>query len=170
MKLRNILAPTAVAKAGMTVRDVFAECGRLHIQALPFCNERGEVTGRVTLKSIMKFSCLPEYMVELAHMLSDQLSCLEDAEAKAREVLSNPIEPYVLPPHVAITSDAPVIKALAVMERNDTSYVFVIDEGRYKGIITIQGIAARMSQLDELEPPSNKPVNLAHNGEHRNGR
>jgi hypothetical protein len=34
------------------------------------------------------------------------------------------------------------------MEKHDTSYIFVVDEGVYRGTITIQGIAASMSELD----------------------
>ncbi len=149
MRLKNVIIHTKVARAGMLVRDVFEECGRVRVQSLPFLDDTGKVTGRVTLKNIMKFSCLPEYMVEMAPLLGSFLSCVENAEEKVKEVLCNPIEPYVRETRVSITSDEPAIKALAVMEKNDTSYVFVIDEGEYIGIVTIQGIAARMSELDE---------------------
>lgn len=149
MKLNMVLIGTKTVRAGMLVRDVFEECGRTHVQALPFCDAQGKVTGRVTLKNIMKYSCLPEYMVELASLLSSNLTCVDHAEEKAKEVLCNPIEPYVLDPPTSISPDAPVIKALAEMERNDTSYGFVVDDGQYKGIVTIQGIAARMSELDK---------------------
>lgn len=152
MKLENIIVRTGVARPGMTVREVFLECVRHHVQALPFCDESGHIVGRVTLKNIMKFSCLPEYMVELAHLLGNQLSCLENAEAKVKEVLCKPIEPYVLEPHASIGSGAPPVKAMAIMEKYDTSYVFVVDDGEYKGIVTIQGIAERMAELDTCRP------------------
>jgi hypothetical protein len=41
MKLKQILMPTKVATYGMTVREVFAECGRANIPALPFCTKSG---------------------------------------------------------------------------------------------------------------------------------
>ena len=148
MRLQDITLPTGVARSGMLVRDVFLECVRHHVQALPFCNDAGEVTGRVTLKNIMKYSCLPEYMVELVHVLGNQLSCLDKSAAKVKEILCNPIEPYVLEPHVSIGSEAPLVKALALMEKYDTSYIFVVDDSRYRGIVTIQGIAAKMAELD----------------------
>jgi len=149
MNLEQILIPTRVAKPGMNVSEVFAECIRVNIPGIPFCDDQGRISGRVTLKNILKKACLPEYMVELARILGDQLSCMEDMEAKAEQLMNNPVTPYVLEPHISLTSDSPPVKALALMEQNDTSYIFVVDEGRYKGVITIQGLARLLAQLDE---------------------
>ncbi len=148
MDLQGVLIPTIVIRPGMKVRDVFTECGKLHVHALPYYNDKGVLSGRLTLKNIMKFSCLPEHMIELAHLLGNQMSCIENAEEKAREIICNPIEPYVRKLSETISSKEPLIKALAVMERNETSYIFVVDEGEYKGQVTIQGIAQVMSNLD----------------------
>jgi len=148
MNIQKVLIPTIIIRPGMLVRDVFTECGKLHIQSLPYCNEKGIISGRLTLKNIMKFSCLPEHMVELAHLLGNQMSCVENAEEKAREIICNPVEPYVREVGETISSQEPLIKSLAVMEKNDSSYIFVVDNGHYKGIVTIQGIARVMSNLE----------------------
>jgi CBS domain-containing protein len=148
MNIQQVLIPTIIIHPGMIIQDVFTECGKLHIQALPFCNEKGVLTGKLTLKNIMKFSCLPEHMVELAHLLGNQMSCVENAEDKAREIICNPVDPYVREVGTTISSQEPLIKAVAMMERNDTSYIFVVDSGEYKGIVTIQGIAQAMSNID----------------------
>ncbi|MCP4983670.1 MAG: hypothetical protein GY935_24595 [Gammaproteobacteria bacterium] len=66
MKLEQVLIPTNVARTGMLVREVFTECTRVHVPALPFCDEAGRICGRVTLKNILKSSCLTEYVVEMA--------------------------------------------------------------------------------------------------------
>jgi CBS domain-containing protein len=149
MSLDPILIVTRVATPGMLVNEVFAECIRANIPGIPFCDAQGRITGRVTLKNILKKSCLPEYMVELARVLGDQLSCMEDMEGKAKQLMHNPIDPYVLEPHVSLSSDSPPVKALALMEQHDTSYIFVVDEGQYKGVITIQGLARMLTRLDE---------------------
>ena len=149
MSLDPILIPTKVARPGMLVSEVFGECIRANIPGIPFRGELDRITGRVTLKNILKKSCLPEYMVELARVLGDQLSCMEDMEGKAKQLMHNPIDPYVLEPHVSLSSDSPPVKALALMEQHDTSYIFVVDEGRYKGTITIQGLARMITRLDE---------------------
>ncbi|MEJ1297614.1 MAG: CBS domain-containing protein [Candidatus Sedimenticola sp. (ex Thyasira tokunagai)] len=147
MLVKDCIIETGVVRRGMLVRDVFAECGRTHVQALPVLSEKGKITGRVTLKSIMKFSCLPEYMVELAPLLGSFLSCVDNAEEKVNQVLCSQVDPYVLKAGTFIDPDAPAIKALAMMEKSDTSYLFVVAEGQYLGIITIQGIAERMSEM-----------------------
>lgn len=149
MNLEKILIPTKAAKAGMSVREVFAECIRANIPGIPFCDAQGRISGRVTLKNILKTSCLPEYMVELARVLGDQLSCMDDVQGKAKQLFNNPVDPYVLEPHVSLTSESSAIKALAIMEHTDTSYIFVVDAGQYKGVVTIQGLARMLAQLDE---------------------
>ena len=130
------------------LRDVFLECGRSHVQALPYGEETGRIHGRVTLKHILLSSCLPEYMVEMAMVLGNTASCMENAEDKAREILCNPVEPFIQELPKTITPDAPLIKALAIMQKHDTSYIFVVDEGIYRGVITIQSLATKMSELN----------------------
>jgi len=147
MKLKQILIPTRVAKASMMVREIFMECGRANIPALPFCTKSGRIAGRVTLKNILKISCLPDYMIESARILGEEMSCMEDVEAKAKRLLDTPVEPYVQEPTLSLSSDAPVIKALALMEQNDTSYLFVVDDGQYQGTVTIQCLAKMFSRL-----------------------
>jgi CBS domain-containing protein len=76
---------------------------------------------------------------------------MDDMEAKAEQLMDNPVTPYVQEPHISVESNAPAVQALALMEQNDTSYIFVVDEGRYKGVITIQGLARILSQLDHRQ-------------------
>jgi len=145
--IERILVPTKIIEPGMLVRDLFLECSRAQVQALPYRDEQGRLSGRITLKNVLRVSCLPEYMVELASLLGSQLSCVDSAEAKAREIQRNPVEPYVQSLPNTIESDAALIKALALMEQNDTSYIFVVDDGEYRGVITIQAIIRQMTQL-----------------------
>lgn len=147
MLVRDTIIPTKVVRPGMPVREVFAECGRAHVQALPYVDESGKLTGRITLKRVMKLGCLPEHMVAAAPLLGNFLSCVGSAQEKIEQLLNNLVEPYVQRLHVSIRPGEPAIKALAIMEQNDTSYLFVVDDGRYQGIITIQGIAQKMSEI-----------------------
>ena len=62
MVIQGVLIPTITIQPGMKVRDVFTECGKLHIHALPYMNQEGVISGRLTLKNIMKLSCLPEHI------------------------------------------------------------------------------------------------------------
>ena len=147
MLVRDAIIHTRVVRPGMAVRDVFDECGRVHVQALPFVDKDGRLTGRVTLKNVMKIACLPEHMVHTAPLLGSFLSCVDNAQDKIKELLPSPVDAYVRQSHVWIGSAEPAIKALAIMEKNDTSYLFVVDDGEYQGIVTIQGIAAKMSEM-----------------------
>lgn len=145
--IEQSLVHTKVIEPGMLVRDLFLECGRAQVQALPYRDQSGRLAGRITLKNVLRVSCLPDHMVQLAPLLGAQLSCVDNAEAKAREILRNPVEPFVQPLPKTVESNAPLIKALAVMEQNDTSYIFVVDDGEYRGVITIQAIAHMMTEL-----------------------
>jgi CBS domain-containing protein len=147
VNVESVMIETGVAHPGMLVRELFEACGRAQVQALPYVDETGRISGRITLKNVLRMSCLPEHVVELAPLLNPKMSCVEHAEDKAREILCCPVEPFVQELHKTISSDAPLIKALALMERHDTSYIFVVDDGVYRGTITIQGIAATMSEL-----------------------
>ena len=147
MKLKQILIPTRVANAGTMVREVFMECGRANIPALPFCTKSGRIAGRITLKNILKISCLPDYMIESARILGEEMSCMEDVESKAKRLLDTPVDPYVQEPALSLSSDAPAIKALALMEQNDTSYLFIVDDGKYQGVVTIQCLAKMLTRL-----------------------
>ena len=55
----------------------------------------------------------------------------------------------VLAPVAIVTSSAPVVKALAMMEQYNSSYAFVIDDDQYRGIVTRMGIARLMLQVQE---------------------
>jgi len=147
MKLKQILTPTKVAKPGMTVREVFEECGKANIPALPFCTKSGRIRGRVTLKNILKVSCLPDYMIESARILGEEMFCMEDVETKAHQLLDTTLDAYVQEPALSLGSEAPIIKAFALMEQNDTSYLFVVDDGQYRGAVTIQCLAKVLNEL-----------------------
>jgi CBS-domain-containing membrane protein len=147
MLVSNCIVETKVVTAGMLVRDVFAECGKKHVQALPFVDHNGKITGRVTLKNIMKFSCLPEHMIDLAPLLGSFLSCVDNAAEKINHVMCSPVDSYVRKAGTFIAPEEPAIKALALMAQHDTSYLFVVDGDSYCGVVTIQAIAERMSEI-----------------------
>ena len=144
----DLLIVTRVARSGMLVRDVFRECLSARVQSLPYRDEAGRIAGRVTLKHIANRSIVPEYVVQLALVVGDRLSTFEDMERRLPDIFGHPVEDYVQEPHASIPSATQLMKALAIMEHYDTSYLFVIDDGVYRGTITIQGIAAWMARFD----------------------
>jgi CBS domain-containing protein len=152
MNVEQVLISTKVAKSGMTAREFFEECDRANTPGLPFCDAGEQITGRVTLKNVLKHGCLPEYVVEMAHVLGEQLSNLQDMEAEAEQLLDSTVDQYKQEPHLSITSASSAVKALAMMEREDTSYIFVVDEGRYKGVVTIHRLASVLARYGAPPP------------------
>jgi CBS-domain-containing membrane protein len=149
MKLREIMRTTKTATADMKVRDFVIECTRADIPALPFTTASGRIRGRVTLKNILKLTYLPDYIVESARFLGDQAYKIKDIETKTKQMMENTVETYVQEPHLAIQPDADAIKALAMMELNDTSYIFVVDNYQYCGVVTIKSLARKFLSIDE---------------------
>lgn len=150
MKLKHILTPTAFAREGMKVREVITICVEAGVPALPYINSNGKRRGFISLSGIMQRGCLPNYMVEMALVLGDHLSCVKDAKAKIGELMDNPIEPYIDKPLRSITSETPIIKAMAILEKFHSSFLFVFDGDEYRGVITAQGIAQRMLEIDAV--------------------
>jgi CBS domain-containing protein len=146
MDLKSIIVPTGVATSGMTVRQVFEECLRAHTPGLPFYDDNGLVTGRVTLKYILKRQYLPEHLVEMARVLGEHVSDVEDMERSAKQLFENRIDSYIQRPHASLTSTSSIVKALALMEKLDTGYLFVIDEGQYRGVVTLQILSKAILQ------------------------
>ncbi len=150
MIVKQVLIPTRVATSGMTVREFFEECARAGSPGLPYCNASGSISGRITVKNILMRSCLPDFMVELAMVLGEQLSHMQDMATETTHLLDSPVDTYVQEPHIALTSDSPAVKALAMMGKSDTSYIFVVDNDVYQGVVTIQGLAGTLAGFDKL--------------------
>ena len=144
MKICDICIQGEPARAGMTVREVFALCAEAGLPAVPYLDGDGRPGGWVSLRHTMTRGCIPEYIVELAEVLGDSLHCLEDSEQKIANLLAQPIEPFVLTPLRSVSPQAPVIKAVAIMEKYKASYLFVFDGDAYCGTVTTTSLARRM--------------------------
>ena len=149
MRPDDLLVVTLVARPGMRVRDVFRECLAAHVQALPYCDGTGRITGRVTLKHIVNSEIVPAHMAALVHVVGDRHVTFERLERRLPEIFDHRVEDYVQEPHPSIGPEAQLMKALAMMEHHDTSYLFVVDAGVYRGTLTIQGIAAWMAHFED---------------------
>jgi predicted transcriptional regulator len=150
MNVKQAMISSRVADNKMTVRELFEECALANLPGLPFRDDQGRIVGRVTLKNVLKQSCLPEYMVELAHVLGERFSHMEDMCADIIHLLDKPVTPFVQEPHLSLRSDSTAVKALAMMEQSDTSYIFVVDQGHYLGAVTIHSLASTLAVADEL--------------------
>ena len=147
MKIDQVMILTRTATKDMSVREFINECTRTNVPGLPFTTPSGRISGRVTLKNIFRLSCLPDYIIESARILTDQSWCMEDIEANATEIMDKSVELFIQEPHLSLASDETALKALALMEQSDTSYILVVDDGQYRGVITIQSIARALARI-----------------------
>lgn len=144
MKLENLAIPTDVIRPGMTVGDFLEECVKQDVPGIPYVNEQGVIVGRISIRHCFKESCVPHYVINAAHLLGDDIDSVDIPNVAASKLLQSPVEPYVLKKYPVASSSSPVIKGLAIMEQMNTSYIFLIDKGEYRGVVTRMGIARRI--------------------------
>jgi predicted transcriptional regulator len=142
MILREVMILTDVAHAGMTVGEVFQECVSKGVAGVPYRDEQGVIIGRISMRHVFREKCVPRDMVEGAHLLGDDISHLELQDIEKCHILGQPVEPFLLTTIPTLNSSSPVIKAVAIMEQYNSSYLFIIDDGIYQGTVTRAGIAS----------------------------
>ncbi len=144
MNILDLIAPTKIAKPGMYVREVFRICVEADVPGVPFENHEGRIVGKVSIRHILKETCIPDFMVRHSHLLGDNSESLIIPWDKIGEVLKLRVDEFVLPDIAIATPATSFSKALAIMENMDTTYLFVIDDGDYRGVVSITGIARAM--------------------------
>jgi hypothetical protein len=147
MSLRDLAIPTALATPGMLVSDLFRECVRVQMPGIPFRDASGRITGKASIRHILKMTCLPDYLIKHSHMLGDGIEHLRLPEIFGREILSQTIDAFILPDLSRVNSGAPVTKALAIMELDNTTYIFILDGDEYYGAVSIMSLAQHL--IDE---------------------
>jgi CBS domain-containing protein len=140
MQLKDIIIPSKVARPGMSVKEAFCESIARKLPGIPFCDASGEMTGRISVKHVLSAQCIPRDMRRHADLLEDNIADMDISPQRLRALLEQPVDKFVLPNIPTISSHASPIKALALIEQYNTSYVFVVDDGRYLGAITLLGI------------------------------
>lgn len=149
MELKNIIIATGVTCTGMTLGDAFRECVRCDVPRLPFVDNNNKVTGYLSLRKSIQQLWIPDYVISYADLLGDHLEHLSVPKNHAQQVMRLPVDRFVHNDFTAIDSDSPIVKAVALMEKHSTNHVFIIDKGVYRGIVTIDGIARRMIEVDQ---------------------
>jgi len=73
MEISSLLIATGIAHAGMTVGQVFGECVKADVRGIPFQEGNGAITGKISIRHILKEKCIPDFMVKHSHLLGDEL-------------------------------------------------------------------------------------------------
>jgi predicted transcriptional regulator len=149
MKLDNIVIPTGLARAGMTVGAAFRECLQHQVSCIPVAGEDNRIVGRFSIHETLRMACIPSVAIYYADMLSDNLGGITMPEDHACQIASQLIDRFISTDFATIHSVSPVIKAIILMEKHATDTVFVIDNGEYRGVVTIEAIARRMLEVSD---------------------
>ena len=142
MHLSKLAVPTPVIKAGMKLADFYRIAVEFNVKGLPYVDSKGTIIGRLSLR--YKKTCLPSYMIDAAHMLGDSIEAVNLPRVQASKILEQPVEDFVLSEYAVVTSKSPIVKGLAIMEQMGSSYVFLVDDGHYKGIVSHMAIAKKV--------------------------
>jgi len=141
MKLMDVVVPTGVVLPSMKIGDAFRECMLHDVGGLPYCNAEGNIVGRFSLRHTFKCLCIPDDLAHHAHLLGDRICSESTPEVVSGEILNMTVDPYIIENVATITPSSPVIKALSIMEKFNSNYIFLLDEERYVGVITRMAIA-----------------------------
>lgn len=144
MKLEHLAIATGVMRSGMTLRDFFEECVRCNVPGLPYVDDAERVVGRISIRDVYKHMAIPDHLIRVAHLLGDHTDRLDLPEMKVMETLHLPVETYLLDNIPSVSPRSSIVKALAIMELFNTSYIFLIENEAYCGLVTRMVIAHRM--------------------------
>ena len=147
MDLLRFANDTAVAYPGMKVRELFRACIKADVPGIPYRDHSGEIVAKASIRHVMRESCIPEFMIRHAQLLGERVDALAIPEEKAMRMLDKDVDEFVLSDMAVITPNSSMTKAMAVMEKHDTTYMFLVDENHeYHGTISIMHIASRLME------------------------
>lgn len=154
---------TGVMRQGMTVRNFFEEAVRSNVPGLPFIDEHDRIVGRVSVRDVFKRIAVPNSYLRLADAIGDQTDRLDMSEQRILDSLALPVEDYLLDNIPSVSPASSLIKALALMEAYNTTYIFLIEGGEYMGIVTRMVIANRLLDwLSEVDRGESLPGERQH--------
>jgi CBS domain-containing protein len=158
MKLKNIAVPTKIMQHGMTVFDFFEEATSCKVPGLPYANGEGKIVGRISVRNIYKKLAVPDNLLRVADMMGDLSDNLDPPEIEVAELMASPVEEYLLEKMPSVSSESSFVKALAIMELHNSSYIFLIDNGVYQGVATRMDLARRMLRIYKEQHTGKRPV------------
>jgi CBS domain-containing protein len=146
MELADLVIPTGIARPGMTVAQVFTECVTAGVPGVPFQDAEGNITGKASIRHILKETCIPDFLVRHSYLLGNEIRHLTIPDSHVHKVLALKVDPLILSQIAVASPTTPLAKALAIMENMHTTYLFIIDNGTYHGVVSIMAIARAMME------------------------
>jgi predicted transcriptional regulator len=152
MKLEHLAVMTGFMRKGMTMRDFFEEAVRCNVPGLPFVDDRDQIVGRISIRDVYKYIAVPDYLLTVADVMGDQTDRLDLPQIEVMHAMTLPVDTCLLENIPTVSPRSSIVKALALMEVHNTSYIFLIENGVYNGVVTRMVIAKRMLEcVKEIE-------------------
>ncbi len=140
MKLLKAIVETPVAHHGMLIGEALRICVDCDVPGIPYVDEQGKITGRFSVRNVFLVSSLPLDMIKGAHLIGHEALHLDLSKDHYEKVFGQKVDPQILEDVACLSPQAQITKAMALMEKFNSSYLFVIDEGQYLGVVTRLGL------------------------------
>ncbi|MCP5437441.1 MAG: CBS domain-containing protein [Chromatiaceae bacterium] len=147
MRLMKALIETPVARQGMLIGEALRICVDKDVPGIPFAADSGRIIGRFSVRNVFLHYSIPSDMIKGAHLIGHEAFHLDLSSDHYEEVFRRAIDNTILDDAACLASTAQITKAMALMEKFNSSYLFVIDEGEYRGVVTRLGLTRVL--LDE---------------------
>jgi predicted transcriptional regulator len=141
MKIKHVALPTKVARPGMSVGEVMRECVEKRVPGIPFVDRDNQISGRFSVRHMFRVCCIPDDVIQGAHLLGDDVEHIDFPNIKADELMAQPVDRFIFPDAIRLSPNFQAIKALAIMEQYGTEYLFVTEDHDYQGVVTRLSIA-----------------------------
>ncbi|MEJ2621462.1 MAG: CBS domain-containing protein [Candidatus Thiodiazotropha sp.] len=142
MKIKHISIPTKVACPGMSIGEAMRECVDKEVPGIPYVDQNGDISGRFSVRHMFRVCCIPDDIIQGAHLLGDDIEHLDFPHIKADDLMSQSVDKYIYPDAIRLSPNFQAIKALAIMEQFNTEYLFVSQGDDYQGVVTRMSVAA----------------------------
>ena len=140
MSLLKGIVTTPVARPGMLIGDALRICVDVGVPGLPYVDHEGNIQGRFSVRNTFLISTIPGDMIKGAHLIGNEALHIEHPIDHYAELFAGTIDGTVLKDIATLSSNAQITKAMALMEKFNSSYLFVVDEGVYRGVVTRLGL------------------------------
>jgi len=141
MKIKHISIATQVARPGMLLGEAVKECVVKDVPGIPYLDASGKIIGRFSIRHMFLLCCVPEDVIKGAHLLGDDIDQLDFPNIHADELMARRVDDFIFPDAIQLSPNFHAIKALAIMEQDNTEYLFVVDGDDYQGVATRMSIA-----------------------------
>lgn len=149
MKLVKGIVETPVARPGMLVGEALRICVDKGVPGIPYIGGDGWIQGRFSVRNVFLLSTIPPDMIKGAHLIGDEALHLELPPDHYAGLFHQTIDATILKDVAMLSSNAQITKAMALMEKFNSSYMFVVDDDEYRGVVTRLGLTRVLLEAQE---------------------